>query len=273
MKRLTPFAGLLFIALFLAGCQKDEMLRPDSDDLVVTSRDAADADIYYSANPACLGDMVTVTFYNGTASANCGQSRIQIWGPGDSDWQDWLPNTTPVNGEVSMSFTPATTGIYRFRGFSQSAGGGCTFENVNNFEDESLVVIVCDVCYDGETAWSDGPRYTEQGNWATYTEYNDVENTVTLYAGQTLDAGTVHFDALDGGNVDITITLNAGWVFAEVDENVKIQGYSAPPSGNPSPGQFDNKFTADSNPYTVTVPDDNYFGVHVDVWQEVECPE
>jgi hypothetical protein len=49
-------------------------------------------------------------------------------------------------------------------------------------------------CYEfkDETAWSAGLRYNTRGNWATYTAYS-AGSTVKLFAGQTLEAGTVSF--------------------------------------------------------------------------------
>lgn len=141
-------------------------------------------------------------------------------------------------------------------------------------------------CYDffwkGETAWaangytSGTLRYINQGNWATYTAYSGSEKSVTLFAGQTMNAGTVDFSAVSGGMVTITITLNEGWRLEEGDEGVHIQGYSSAPSGNPSPGLFT---TYKGNSLSIMVPQSNFYGVHLDVeWQteeqiEVECPE
>jgi hypothetical protein len=121
----------------------------------------------------------------------------------------------------------------------------------------------------GETAWADGSRYTTRGNWATYTSYDGSEKTVTLYAGQTLNAGTVHFSAPSGGVVTITITLNPGWRFEAVDENVKIQDYASAPSGNPAPGLFAHKATAAASPFSIDVPENHFYGVHVNAEQEV----
>jgi hypothetical protein len=133
-------------------------------------------------------------------------------------------------------------------------------------------------CWEGETAWAangDIPgeyRYTSRGNWATYLIYA-ADKTVTLFAGQYMDAGTVHFSDVVNGEVTITITLNAGWRFYDDPnmENVKIQGYESYPSGNPAPGQFDNKGYATESPFVIVVPAANYYGVHVDVEQSVEC--
>lgn len=129
-------------------------------------------------------------------------------------------------------------------------------------------------CWKDETAWAAGSRYVSRGNWATYTQYVSG-STVILYAGQTMNAGTVQFSAVSGGTVTITITLASGWRFAPVDENVKIQDYSSPPpSENPIPGKFTSKGTADSgsNTFSIVVPANNYYGVHVDVERRVACP-
>lgn len=122
-------------------------------------------------------------------------------------------------------------------------------------------------CYESETAWADGTRYVEQGSWATYVTYQ--EGTVTLFAGQNMDAGTVSFSAVDNGMVTITIVLNEGWSQQEVAESVKIQGYPDVPTGNPSPGLFT---TYKGNNLVVTVPAYDYYGVHLDVRHTIPCP-
>jgi hypothetical protein len=119
----------------------------------------------------------------------------------------------------------------------------------------------------GETAWAAGNRYVSKGNWATYTPY-EVDTTVTLYAGQHMEAGTVHFSAVVDGEVTITIELNSGWQLEDVEEAVKIQGYNEAPSGNPAPGQFT---TYKGNDLTVTVPAHAIYGVHLNVeWESCE---
>jgi hypothetical protein len=128
-----------------------------------------------------------------------------------------------------------------------------------------------DLCWKDETAWAYGTRYEDPGNWATFTPYV-AGSTVTLYAGQTWNAGTVHFSAVDEGEVTITITLGTGYKFWDVEENVKIQDYEAAPSGNPAPGGFDHKETATTSPFTIKVPSNNYYGVHVDVGRVIPCP-
>jgi hypothetical protein len=120
-----------------------------------------------------------------------------------------------------------------------------------------------------ETGWADGPRYTSKGNWATYTPYAGSAKTVTLYAGQTKEAGTVAFSVPDNNNkVTITITLNCGWHFNDVSDNVKIQDYASAPSGNPSPGRFAWKGCATKSCFSIKVPRNNNYGVHVDLLHE-----
>jgi len=130
--------------------------------------------------------------------------------------------------------------------------------------DENPVVV----CNSTDTAWSAGARYVTQGNWATYTAYQGVENTVTLYAGQTKEAGTVRFSPAGSGQVTITIEFNSGWGLQNVAEAVKIQGYNSAPSGNPSPGSFT---TYKGSSLSVTVPAYNFYGVHIDAQSEIEC--
>ncbi len=123
-----------------------------------------------------------------------------------------------------------------------------------------------------ETAWAAGPRYVRQGNWATYTPYVP-DSSVVLYAGQYHPAGTVYFSAPVDGMVTITINLTEEWVFNNVEENVKIQDYTLAPTDAPSPGLFDWKYTADGTFFSVTVPQNNFYGVHADVGYWIDlCP-
>lgn len=127
-------------------------------------------------------------------------------------------------------------------------------------------------CYGEETAWADGPRYQTPGNWATYTPYNGEEETVTLFAGQTIDIGDVKFTP-EGERVRITINLTAG-KFQDVAENIKIQGYADAPSGNPNPGGFSTHkgtVSPDETSYSVVVDRYEFYGVHVDAAPIVAC--
>jgi hypothetical protein len=128
--------------------------------------------------------------------------------------------------------------------------------------------------FKGETAFAAGDRFTQRGNWATFTPYVP-DATVPLYAGQNHEAGTVHLSEPADGMVTITIELDEDWYFADVSENVKIQDYSGPPSDNPAPGLFDWKFKATGKTFIEAVPENNYYGMHVEAgrWVEVDCVE
>jgi hypothetical protein len=150
-----------------------------------------------------------------------------------------------------------------------------------------------DPCYDYmyETAWSAGTRYVTRGDWATYTEIPEVgEKSVILYAGQHTPAGVVTFFANADGSVDITIDLDEGWVFKSHDDDedaelVKIQGYETkPPATNPSPGQFEHKFTMEDDELSESFFEVKgldfgqfygFYGVHAEVAKrvEVECED
>jgi hypothetical protein len=135
--------------------------------------------------------------------------------------------------------------------------------------------------FEGETAWAangEEPlelRYTQRGNWATYVQYDGGEKTTTLFAGQTINVGSVTFSAPDTYDmVTITVALTGDWEFEDVAENLKVQDYADPPSGNPAPGGFDHKEDCDAESKTcsIKVPENNYYGVHVNVGQWVPNP-
>ncbi len=136
---------------------------------------------------------------------------------------------------------------------------------------QTVITLECE-----DTAWAangDVPgelRYVEPGNWATYVAYDGQEKTVTLFAGQTNNIGTVTFSAPSDGKVTITIQLNDEGGFQNVSENVKIQDYEFAPSGNPAPGSFDHKGNASGKTFEIEVPQNNYYGVHVDALTECD---
>jgi hypothetical protein len=108
-----------------------------------------------------------------------------------------------------------------------------------------------------------------KGNWATYTPYAGETKTVKIYAGQTIEIGTATLAPVNG-KVKITINLY-GALFADVKENLKIQGYTAvPPAQNPAPGKFTTyKGTISGSSTTVIVDKFNFYGIHLDV--KVPC--
>jgi len=121
------------------------------------------------------------------------------------------------------------------------------------------------------SAWADGTRYVEK-HWSMYVTYTGTAKTVTLYQGQTNDAGDVTFEP-DGGKVRITITLNEGYRLSfpgETTDNLHIQGYDTAPTEKPKPGHFEYKghYEDTDLPIVIVVDAHNYYGVHanVDLW-------
>jgi hypothetical protein len=160
-----------------------------------------------------------------------------------------------------------------------NSGGNAAISHVTFCWTDTPCDEAPNACYQEETAWSDGPRYKQRGNWATYTPYPGDGGVVEIFAGQTILAGSVTFSDNNDGTVDLTISLDNTFIFyydlndQVADENIKIQDYDNAPSGNPAPGQFDHKETANvgATSYTITVPLNNYYGIHLDVAYEVPC--
>jgi hypothetical protein len=148
-----------------------------------------------------------------------------------------------------------------------------TIDETGQSADASLLVNVQCMIFHGETAWAANGnvplqlRYTTRGNWATYVQYQGTSKSTTLFAGQTNNAGTVSFSTPVAGKVTITVQLTGSWNFADLTENLMVQGYASAPSGNPAPGQFANKTGCNTNTNTcqIVVPVANYYGVHVNV--------
>lgn len=195
----------------------------------------------------------------------------------DETYVAW-ESTAPVGAAIIKGGNASNTYVYDPQDTNDSglasppAGPGpAELSNIGGFcwnpEDEP------GECFEDETAWAAGTRYVSRGNWATYTSYLGVEKTVTLFAGQTIDVGTVTFSDPDGDNlVTITINLTGEWQFALGEENIKVQAYLSAPSANPAPGLFPYKTTADGQTGEIVVPQNNFYGVHVDVAKQVDCP-
>ena len=185
----------------------------------------------------------------------------------DIEWEDIPPGgfASCNGGTHTENWDAPGNYVYRAKlGQKTQKDSGCEdCDRFNGVEFECFMITVLNSCtWQSETAWADGDRYVPQGNWATYTTYQDDEDVI-VYAGQTIDAGTVAFSAIDGdGNVTITITLNDNVRLQDDDESVKIQGYDTPPSGNPQLGQFT---TYKGDQLIITVPYFAYYGIHLDV--------
>lgn len=168
-----------------------------------------------------------------------------------------------------------------------ASGGPAGLSNLTIcYSIEPCETEVEETCGSNETAWASRgaalDRYNTKGNWATWIAYTQSSITsYRLYAGQFHDIGEVKLEPASGGNVSITITLNenagtgtSAGGFQATSNNVKIQGYTAAPTGNPAPGQFKtSKGTASGSSYTVIVPYFPFYGIHVDAIKYYICEE
>lgn len=290
-KLLGIFAFLMMMGGILSSCQKDETLKQDnanSNELKVVEIDCNE----------CLDDWAESLETYGPSYFVPQSSNIPA--PTNIFLDVWQDATTiyyriyvnggypirflRVDGNVIFSYTLQDPGVteYSWSEPLPADWDACDLIRTNitvgglfahgiPYYDACIDYLLRDWCNwecgESETAWAAGPRYTPRGNWATYTPYNDLAQTVNIYAGQTNLIGTVTFSAVNNGQVTLTFDLNDGWRFEDVAESLKIQTYANAPSGNPAPGQFAYKYDATGDSFTVTLPDANFYGIHLDVAQ------
>jgi len=186
--------------------------------------------------------------------------------------------TAPNDAQFTYTKDFAWADYGRDRCGSFTYGNKAMIVETGQKAEATLKVNVQCLIFKGETAWAANGntpgelRYSQRGNWATYVAY--AEKTTTLFAGQHIDVGSVTFSAPDSGEITITINLSGGWEFADSAGNVKIQDYDKAPSGNPAPGRFAHKNSADStqSSFSISVPLNNFYGVHVNVGQWMPDP-
>jgi hypothetical protein len=146
-------------------------------------------------------------------------------------------------------------------------------------------------CYADETGWAVGLPYGR--NWAMYVDYEACDAadgeadgicTTDIRAGGGdgvgLDAGTATLAPDGTGGMVITINLENTFIFYydlnddEEDDNLKVQDYaSAPGPRDARPGRFDWKtfVPVGSTTGAITVPVNNYYGIHLDLAYQVPC--
>jgi hypothetical protein len=188
---------------------------------------------------------------------------------------DWLSNW-PVDVVIVKAGTAAL--LYSYTGTDYQYGDtGLWAPENKDISHATFCFNEPDLCYQEETAWAAGERYVKRGNWATYFGYPN--GPVDILAGQYMDAGYLTFGTPVDGYVDITITLENGFIFyydmsdEVADDNLKVQDYDKAPNKNPAPGLFDWKdsILVGSTTATINVPVNDFYGVHLDVAYPVPC--
>ncbi len=199
-------------------------------------------------------------------------------------WSYSKPNYRLVNVALIVKGSDAAN-IYAYAGPSSDSGLASPLNNSGRPADLSNLTIcyteeiIPTPCTENQTAWAGlninpaGQRYTTKGNWAYWVTRMQLQNSVTVWAGQHINVGT----AVLRNDNRIEITLINGWKFksGENVENVKIEFYTSAPSGNPSPGRFRYKNTAEGSSYVSGVVPANasHFGIHLDVEKSIPCEQ
>ena len=184
------------------------------------------------------------------------------------------------------TYDPAVDGDSDLSGVTaEKTNGHSTVEHTFDINHITFCWDVAGVCMQDETAWAAGLEFDPDSGWAMYVPYYGEELTVDLIAGQDFEdpAGTVIFSAPENGEVIITITLEPDWIFYydladdELDDNIKVQDYAEEPTADTStaPGLFEWKAAADIDDvsFTITVPENNFYAVHVDLATGEPCEE
>lgn len=129
-------------------------------------------------------------------------------------------------------------------------------------------IVIDGACYEKSVGWTDGTLYAPQSKcWGTYVTYS-AGGFANLIADNSEVAGTVYFSAVNDGQVTITISLNEGYIQNNDVKFTKIQGYDIAPTNKPRPPDFT---TYQGKSLVVTVPAYNFYGVHLNLLRHVSC--
>lgn len=114
-------------------------------------------------------------------------------------------------------------------------------------------------CYfeGSETAWGEGTRFTNQGNWGMYFTFSGTEVVKNLYAGQTTLVGTVKA-YLENGYIVVEYNFNDPYWAMEYHMHIGSTVANIPQTRtkNPVPGQFAYKYAYagdEDDPYVQTI--------------------
>ncbi len=253
---------------------------PGSDWVMKYNEDETGFDFYYTGGPVPAGETVQLcilVIFDGEIMGNEFQENIftlngnfeavqasneapsEVWGV---DWDtDWFA----MNEEAALlAGTDATYAAYFYEGGTfkfepcaeETNGNGNGNGNDNGNGDDNGNDNGSE-----ETAWG-GDTEGDGAAWWYY--YNTGGNeTQTVWAGQTINIGSVTVSDPVNGEVTITINLDSGWALQAGNETVKIQGYAENdvPVSRPSAGSFDYK----GNQLVVTVAEYDIYAIHLDV--------
>jgi len=242
---------------------------PDSGWVMKFNEDNSGYVFYYTGGPVEAGEIIELCilvvfdgvlmeneFQGGTFTLSASfeavqasnQAPAEVWGG------EWDPEWFALSGAAALlAGTDETYTAYFYDGdnFKFEA---CLEESNGNGGNGNGQVIE-ETAFGGDT----------EGDGAAWWYYYDTEGPEiqTVWAGQTIDIGTVTVSDPVNGEVTIEISLN-GWELQADSEAVKIQGYARNdiPTSRPNAGLFtDYKGTS----LTVTVPENDIYVIHLDV--------
>ena len=232
----------------------------------------------YSASPAGM----TATLNTATVSVT-GQSAVVATAPvsftanvsGDASttladarftYSQSISNSATV--PFPETFTcPSDASLYNASGIytvTHPNTATLTGASTNLTASASVTVTCTRQMWAGETATGAGTRYPNTSNWFMYSPY--TTSKINLIAGQFYDAGDIYMSRTTT-HTTIRIVLHAGWRWAPVAQNLKIQPFDSAPRTYVEPGTFQYKYTVSGNTITVTIPGTRarFYGIHGDV--------
>lgn len=243
---------------------------PGSGWVMNYNEDSSGFDFYYTGGPVAAGETVTLCIlvhFNGIEMNNLYQGKVftlngifqavqasndaptEVWG---SSWNtEWFAMSEEAALIAGTSATYASyffeNGVFKFEPCVEENGNG----NGGGKGEETA--------YAGNTSGNPQP-------WWYYLIYESAETTQTIWAGQTIDVGSVTVSAPVNNEVTITINLS-GWTLQNVAEPVKIQGYPAEWDQTWSnPGGFS---TYKGDELVISgVPVHSFYVIHLDVIEE-----
>ena len=246
---------------------------PDSGWVMKFNEDNSGYIFYYTGGPVEAGEIIELCilvvfdgvlmeneFQGGTFTLSASfeavqasnQAPAEVWGG------EWDPEWFALSGAAALlAGTDETYTAYFYDGdnfkfeacLEESNGNGGNGNGNGNEE----------TAFGGDTA----VNVNSPGAWWYYFDTSGSA-AQTIWAGQTIDVGTVTVSEPDEGNVTIEINLDSGWELQAGSETVKIQGYAQGelPGSRPAAGLFtDYKGTS----LTVTVPENDIYVIHLDV--------
>ena len=120
-----------------------------------------------------------------------------------------------------------------------------------------------------ETAWGEGDRFVDKGNWAMYFMYT-IQECVVEVCGEELEIDLVAGQTMDAGSVTIwnneeylyiTYSVTGDWLIAETQAEVvkSVDDFPTTPGGNPQIGLFTYKTEHDPEvtEFTYVIPLDD----------------